>query len=163
MALFWKSSKKEVPLTLGEQFKMARHAKALSMMDAAKAARLKESELIALEADDISDNHKLGGVSDPGYGHLIAVRYARSLGLSLPKIRPCLPPQASLKVPGRNFLKNFSRLRPKQRTTFMLQKPEIYSFSLVVHSLVKVLVVLLSIIFLLYGWSILRHLIRVIR
>ena len=142
---------------------MARHAKALSIMEAAKAAHLKESELMALEADDISDNCKLGGVSDPGYGHLIAVRYARSLELSLPEIRAYLPPQASLKPPGRNFLKNFSKLRPKHRTTFMLQKPEIYSLSLVIPSLIKILVVLLSIIFLLYSWNMVRHLSRVIR
>ena len=105
MFSFWNSFKKGTPISIGEQLKIARNAQELSIGDVAKATYLREADLIALEENTRLMSHELGGIGDPGYERLIAIRYAKYLGFSLADIQTSLPHPAALKPKGRKLAK----------------------------------------------------------
>lgn len=165
--------KKSIPSSsLGALLQAARLEKELSISEAADAIQLKESVLVLLEADEFFDSfqiEKKSTVRNIASARLIAVRYARSLGLSLEEIRYTLPGLPSLSRPGITYLKNLSEVSPKQSFFWKRQTPPLHarrvhvsSHTVNLGSFLKLLIILGVLILLFYAWSDLRHLNRVI-
>lgn len=104
-----------LPDPLGPILSKARKSRRLSLSDAALAAGIPESEVLALEEDR---------AIDPSTARLHAVSYARSLGIDPQEIREALPPKPGLTNAGSRYLSNMaypvSNRRPMERITPIL-------------------------------------------
>ena len=171
MLFFWKRffcQPAAKPL-LGVLLKEARLQRGLSISDAARAAQLEESILLMLESDSFFYDKVKSDFRDSSYHRLLAVRYARSLGLMLEEIKKILPPLASLNPSGYTFLRNLSALSTKQDSFWKRQISVVQhralilpSRKMVVNALFKFLIIVLIIVALLYVWNLVRYLNRVI-
>ncbi|MFI0347377.1 MAG: helix-turn-helix domain-containing protein [Chthoniobacterales bacterium] len=154
---------------LGENLKMERLVRNISISDAARAAQLEESIIVMLENDGFFEDSTESEFLAPGYRRLMALRYARMLGLTMKEIQNALPPLAPLNPPGRAFLKNMSAVSPKVDGFWKRQLSSVQHHSIsqtgqktVVGSFLKLLMVVLILVILLYSWNMLRYFMRAI-
>jgi cytoskeletal protein RodZ len=104
-----------VPKALGQLLREAREVRGLSIAEAARAARLPESEIELMESEHAGDLRP---------DRLHAVTYARILGFDPLAIRDSLPPMPALVPKGRQYLANYSRqLKPPFRLNLELLAP----------------------------------------
>ena len=104
-----------VPKALGPLLREAREVRGLSIAEAARAARLPESEIELMESEHAGDLRP---------DRLHAVTYARILGFDPLAIRDSLPPMPALVPKGRQYLANYSRqLKPPLRLNLELLTP----------------------------------------
>jgi hypothetical protein len=104
-----------VPKPLGPLLREARELRGLTIADAAREARLPETEIELMESEH-------GG--DLRTDRLHAVTYARILGFDPLAIRDSLPPMPSLVPKGSQYLANYSRqLKPPFRLNLELLTP----------------------------------------
>ncbi len=104
-----------IPKPLGPLLRGARESRGLTIEEAARSARLSESEIKLMESDRFEELPS---------GRLQAVTYARSLGLDPLAIRDSLPPMPALVPKGRRYIANYSRpLKPPFRLNLELLAP----------------------------------------
>lgn len=159
MNLFFRQSQKLLPLTLGHQFKDARHAQGLSLRQAAKKSGLTEDQIFMLESDDFSNKKIVGGSLKDGYRRLLAIQYARSLELPLSELLPVLPEVAPLNPKNIFFLKNYNKIAAK-KPFYRRAHRHLYSLPVRISSLFQIGLLLSAIVLLFYAWNFIRHLSR---
>ncbi|MBX9578015.1 MAG: helix-turn-helix domain-containing protein [Chthoniobacterales bacterium] len=147
--------------SLGKEFKQAREKKELSVAQVAKKLRLPDYVIVLLEEGKCHDMIS-PSLLDPGYFRLVAVAYARLLGLDFKAIYPLLPPVASLR--SASFIKKLSPLQSKPRKPYFIREQQQLTYSLndAMLFLWKVLKITLVIVIALYLWGVARHFMRVI-
>lgn len=84
-----------LPEPLGQTLRKGRLTRGLTKKAAARASLLSLAEIEALESDQPL-NHR--------FARLLAVNYARTLGLNLDMIRQSLPPSPSFSTRGQGYL-----------------------------------------------------------
>ena len=150
------------PVTsLGKELKQAREKKELSVDQVAKKLRLPYYVIVLLEEGRCHDIIS-PSLLDPGYFRLVAVAYARLLGLDFHKIHPLLPPVASLR--SASFVKKLSPLQSKPQKPYFVREQQQLTYSLndALFFLWKVVKITLVIVIALYLWGVVRHFMRVI-
>ena len=148
--------------SLGKEFKQAREKKDLSVAQVAKKLRLPDYVIVLLEEGKYHDMIS-PSLLDPGYFRLVAVAYARLLGLDFKAIYPLLPPVASLR--SASFIKKLSPLQSKPRKPYFIrdqQQQLTYSWNDAMFFLWKVIKITVVIVIALYLWHLVRHFMRVI-
>jgi len=144
---------------LGKELQQAREEKKISTAQVATMLHCSEAVIIALEKGECYEGNAL---FYPGYFRLIAVDYARLLGLDLKKIHPLLPPPAPLQ--STTFIKKLSPLQQQPRKPHFMRQEQQLTYSLgdvrmVLWKFFKIVVVLVA---LFYFWNLVRHLARVV-
>lgn len=147
--------------SLGKELKQAREKKELSIAQVAKKLRLPEYVIVLLEEGRCHDMIS-PSLLDPGYFRLVAVAYARLLGLDFKAIHPLLPPVASLR--SASFIKKLSPLQTKPRKPYFIRQQQQLTYSLndMMFFLWKVVKIIAAIVIVLYLWGVVRHFMRVI-
>ncbi len=147
--------------SLGKELKQAREKKELSIAQVAQKLRLPDYVVVLLEEGRCHDIIS-PSLLDPGYFRLVAVAYARLLGLDLHKIHPLLPPVASLR--SASFIKKLSPLQKKPQKPHFIRKDQQLTYSLndAAVFLWKIVKMIALIVILLYLWGVVRHFMRVL-
>ncbi len=148
--------------SLGKEFKQAREKKDLSVAQVAKKLRLPDYVIVLLEEGRCHDMIS-PSLLDPGYLRLVAVAYARLLGLNFKEINALLPPVASLR--SSSFIKKLSPLQSQPRKPYFIREQQqqlTYSLNDALFFLWKVIKIIAVIVILLYLWGVVRHFMRVI-
>lgn len=146
--------------SLGKELKQAREKKDLSVSQVAKKLRLPDYVIVLLEEGRCHDIVS-PSLLDPGYLRLVAVAYARFIGLDFKAIHPLLPPVASLR--SVSFITKLSPLQARPRKPhFMREKQQLtYSLSDAMFFLWKVVKIIAVLVIMLYLWGVVRHFMRV--
>lgn len=146
---------------LGEKFQELREEKKLSIDEIASKLFVPNAVIELLEKGE-SEERTLSSLLSPGYARLIAVAYARLLGLNIKEISLFLPPPAPLKFS--TFVKKLSPLQQHpHKPHFIRQKQHLtYTLNDVKSFLLKMVKVIIALVILFYSLNFLRHLGRVI-